>query len=57
MSAIIHLSHIWEHTLAHDPKTEVGIIMRVWVKHNKLKDFKSLLNFNADDFTPSGSCC
>ena len=57
MPTIIHLSGIWEHTLTeilnHDPKTEVGIIMRAWVKHNQLEDFNSLLNFTADDFTPS----
>ena len=58
---IINLSDIWEHTpteiLNHGPKIEVGIIMRAWVKCNKLKleDFNSLLSFTADDFTPSGS--
>ena len=61
MPAIIHLSDIWEHTLTevlnHYPKTEVGINMRAWVKHNKLEDFNSLLSFTADDFTPSGSLC
>ena len=25
------------------------------MKHNKLEDLNSLLNFNADDFTPSGT--
>ena len=59
--AIIHLRDIWEHTLTeilnHDPKTEVGIIMRAWMKHNKLEDFNSLLSFTSDDFTPSGSLC
>ena len=57
----VHLSDIWEHTLAetpiHDCKTEVGIIMRAWVKHNKLEVFNSLLSFTADYFTPSGSLC
>ena len=61
MPAIIHLSDIWEHnltkTLTHDPKTEVGIIIRAWVKHNKLEHFNSLLNFNIVDFSPSGTLC
>ena len=61
MPAIIHLCNIWEHTLTeilnHDHKMEVGIIMRPWVKHNKLEDFNSLLNFNVDHFTPSGTLC
>ena len=61
MPAIIHLSDIWENTLTeilnHDPKSEVGIIRRAWVKHNKVEDFNSLLTFNVDDFTPSGILC
>ena len=61
MPAIIHLSDIWEHTLTeilnNDPQTELGIIIRAWVKHNKLEDFNSLLIFNVDDFTPSGTLC
>ena len=52
MPSIIHLSTIWEHTLTeilnHDNKTEVGIIMIAWVKHNKLEDMTDLL------ITPSG---
>ena len=52
MPAIIHLSDIWEHTLTeilnHDPKSEVGIIVRAWVKHT------SLLTYDLNDFTPSG---
>ena len=42
MPAGIHLSDIWEYAqteiLNHDPKSKVGIIMRAWVKHNKLED-------------------
>ena len=61
MPAIIHLSDIWEHTLAeilnHDTKSEVGIIMRAWLKHNKLEDFNSLLTCGLNDFTPSGILC
>ena len=61
MAAIIHLSDIWEYTINkifnHDPKYELGIMIRAWVIHNKLEDFNSLLNFNVDDFTPSGNRC
>ena len=32
-------------------------MIREWVAHNKLEDFNSLLNFNVDDFTPSGILC
>ena len=55
MPAVIHLSNLWEHTLNeilnHDNKSEVGIIMRAWVKHNKLEDMTSLLSCDLNDFT------
>ena len=35
----------------------MGIIIRALVRHHKLEDFNSLLNFNVDDFTPSGTLC
>ena len=61
MPANIHLSDIWEHTLTeilnHDPKSQMGIIMRAWVKHNNMEYFNSLLSYNADKFTPTGSPC
>ena len=61
MPAIIHLSNILEYTiteiLSHDPKSELRTMIRAWVKHNKLEDFISLLNFNVDDFTSSGILC
>ena len=61
MPSIIHLSTIWEHTLTeilnHDNKTEVGIIMRAWVKHNKLEDMSDLLIYDLNDFTPTGTLC
>ena len=61
MPSIIHLSDIWEHTLNeilnHDNKSEVGIIMRSWVKHNKLEDLNSLLIYDLNDFTPTGTLC
>ena len=57
MSAIFHLNSIWEHTLTeilnYDNKSEVGIIIRVWVKHHKLDNFSSLLSHSPDKFTPS----
>ena len=43
--------------LNHDNKTEVGIIMRAWVKHNKLEDMSDLLIYDLNDFTPIGTLC
>ena len=61
MPSIIHLSTVWEHTLTeilnHDNKTDVGIIMKAWVKHNKLEDMTDLLIYDLDDFTPTGTLC
>ena len=61
MPSIIHLSTIWEHTLTeilnHDIKTEVGIIMRAWVKHNKLEGMADLLIYDLNDFTLTGILC
>ena len=61
MLSIIHLSTIWEHTLTeilnHDNKTEVEIIMRAWVKHNKLEHMSDLLIYDLNDFTPTGIFC
>ena len=61
MPAILQLGDIWEHTLTdilnHDTKSEVGIIMRPWVKQNKLEDFNSLLSYDLNDFTQSGILC
>ena len=59
MPSIINLSPIWEHTLTeiliHGNKTEVGIIMRSWVKYNGLEDMNELLIYDLHDFTPTGS--
>ena len=59
MPSFFSLSGLWEHTLTHTfnhgSKTEVGIILRSWVKHNKLEDFTSMLEFNIEDFPPAGS--
>ena len=59
MSENIHLSDLWEHTRAkifkHDPKSELGLMIKEWAKFNKLENFNSLLNYTIDDFTPSGN--
>ena len=61
MPAISHLNPTWEHTLTdilnHDPKTQMGIIMRVWVKDNNMTDFTSMLTYTADKFTTTGVLC
>ena len=61
MPSIIHLSTIWEHTLDeilnHNNKTEVGITMRSWAKHNKLENMTHLLIYELNDFIPSGTLC
>ena len=61
MLSIINLSPIWEHTLTeilnHGNKTEMGIIMRSWVKHNNLEDMSDLLFYDLNDFTPGGTLC
>ena len=59
MPETTHLSDLWEHTTVkifkHDPKSELGIMIRKWVIFNKLENFNSLLNYTIDDFTPSGN--
>ena len=61
MPSIINLSSRWEHTLTeilnHANKTEVGIIMRAWVKDHKLEDMSNLLIHDLNDFTPGGTLC
>ena len=61
MPSIVHLSTLWKHTLTeilnHENKTEVGIIMRAWVKHNKLEDMTDLLIYDLNEFTPTGTLC
>ena len=55
MLAISHLNPTWDHTLTdilnHDPKTQMGIIMRAWVKDNDMTDFTSMLTYTSDKFT------
>ena len=61
MHSIINLCPIWEHTLTevlnHGNKTEMGIIMRSWVKHNILEDMSDLIIYDLNDFTPEGTLC
>ena len=61
MPSIIHLNTRWEHThteiLNHDNKTEVGIMMRSWVKHNKLEDMSDLSIHDLNEFSPAGTLC
>ena len=57
MPSIFHLDAIWEHTLPeilnHDNISDVGIMIRAWVKHHKLKNFSSLFNHTPDKSIPS----
>ena len=61
MSETYHLSELWEHTIAkilkYDSKSQVGIMIKEWVKFNELENFNSLLNYTIDDFTPPGYFC
>ena len=61
MSETTHLCELWEHTIVkifkHDHESELGIMIKEWVKFNKLENFYSLLNYSIDDFTPSGNLC
>ena len=43
--------------LNHRPKSQMGIIMRRWVRHNSMTEFSSLLSYTADKFTPTGALC
>ena len=58
MPPITHINDIWEHViikiLEHEPKSELGMMIQKWVIFNKLEDFNSLLNYDVEDFTPSG---
>ena len=61
MSETIHLCDVWQHTIVksfkHDPKSELGLMMKELVIFNTLENFNSLLNYTFDDFTPSGNLC
>ena len=57
MPSMFHLNAMWEHTLTeilnHDNKSDVGIMIRTWVKCHKQENFSSLFNHSPDKFTPS----
>ena len=59
MSETNHLCDLWEHTIAkilkHDVQSELGLMIREWVKFNNFEFFNSILNCTTDDFTPSGN--
>ena len=61
MTETNHLCDLWQHTIVkifkHDPKSELGIMIKEWVIFNMLESFNSLLNYTIDDFTPSGNLC
>ena len=56
-----HLCDLSEHTLVkvfkHDSKSELGLMLKQWIKFNKLENFNSILNYTVDDSTPSGNLC
>ena len=51
--------YLWQHTivkiLKHDTKSFLGLMLKEWIKFNKLENFNSILNYPIDDFTPSGN--
>ena len=57
MTETNHLCHLWEHTIAkvfkHHSESELGLMLKEWIKCNKLENFNSILNYTIDDFTPS----
>ena len=61
MSEPKHLCDLWEHTIVktfkHDLESQLGIMIKGWIRFNKLENFNSLLNYTIDDFTPSGNLC
>ena len=58
MQQTIHLSDLWEHTIKrivkHNAESELGIMIRQWVIHNKLEDINSLLKYTDEDLIPHG---
>ena len=59
MSKINHLCDLWEHTkvnvFKHDSKSELGLMLKEWIKFNKMENFNSLLNYTIDEFTSAGN--
>ena len=54
-----HLCDLWQQTIVkvfkHDSKSQLGLMLKEWIKCIKLDNFNSILNYTIDDFTPSGS--
>ena len=54
-----HLCDLQEHTIVkvfkHDSKSQLGLMLKQWIKFNMLENFNSILNYTIDDFTPSGN--
>ena len=59
MTATNHLYDQWDHTIAkvfkHDSKSQLGLMLKQWIKFIMLENFNSVLNYTIDDFTPSGN--
>ena len=57
MTETNHLCDRWEHTIVkvfkHDPKSELGLMLKEWVVFNMLENSNTILNYTIDDFTPS----
>ena len=51
MPETIHLSDLCKHTITkifkHDPKSELGLMIKQWVIFNRLENLSSLLNYTA----------
>ena len=54
-----YLCDLLEHTIVkvfkHDSKSKLGLMFKQLIIFNKLENFKSILNYPIDDFTPSGN--
>ena len=61
MTETRYLCDPWEHIIVnlfqHDPKSQLGLMLKQWIKFNKLENFNSLLNYTIDDLTPSCNLC
>ena len=58
MISEIKLNDIWELTLSsilkQGPKTEIGKVIRLWMKFHQFDDFISFLQSPFDDFKSAG---
>ena len=61
MTETRHLIDLWQHSIVkffkHDPKSELGLMLKEWVIFSKLENFNLFLNYSIDDFTPSRNLC